>query len=207
MNLTVCTELPSEKVGAVAIANIYEGVFYFLASMFRFFQDNRLENLQMAGDEQEQWQWLVCYDEVLQEYINRADDTDFEPAFIGWFDIEDVDDQKQRYILQQKKNKIRLAFQRLLYSEKLAGTTRKYLEHYLIKESELVEELLLDKEESCSKDIRFFRIWEQAGGLNRTCVERLLEYITEEKPEIRGYLLRMQLESVEKSDFFEGLDL
>lgn len=207
VNLRVCKKLPSEKADLSEAIKIYEGIFYFLASMYRFFPENKSENLKKAGDEQEQWQWLACYDEALLEYISRADDTDFEPAFIGWFDIEDVDDQKQRYILQQKKHKICLAFQRLLYSEKLSGANCDYLEDYLIKESKLVEELLLDKKESYSRDIRFFRIWEQAGGLDRACVGRLLEHITEEEPEIRGYLLRIQLESVEKNDFFEELDL
>lgn len=186
---------------------VYEGISYFLASMFRFFPGSSLENLKMAGDEQGQWQWLAEYDEALQSYIGRADDYDFEPAFIGWFDIEDVDDQKQRYVIQQKKHKIRLAFQRLLYGEKLSGQTEQYLKAYLRKESTLVEALLPDCEEPCSRDIRYFRIWEQAGGLDMACTDRFLERIPESEPEIRGYLLQIRLGSMDKNNFFENLDL
>ena len=85
------------------VDSLYEGLPYFLASMFRFFPENRLENLEMAGDEQGQWEWLTAYDEALQAYVQRPHDYDFEPAFIGWFDIEDVDDQKQNFIVQQRK--------------------------------------------------------------------------------------------------------
>lgn len=187
--------------------HVYEGISHFLASMFRFFPDNSLENLKMAGDEHGQWKWLTLYDEALQTYIGRADDYDFEPAFIGWFDIEDVDDQKQHFVLQQKKHKIRLAFQRLLYSEKLSQEKKTFLQEYLLRECVLAEEMLLDKEEVCSSDIRYFRIWKEVGGLNRESVGRLLDKVSEDNPEIRGYLLKIQLEDVEKDNFFEALDL
>lgn len=207
VHLSNKSEIQSEMHNIPVDTYIYEGISYFLASCFKFFPDNSLENLKMAGDRQGQWQWLAEYDEALQVYISRADDYDFQPAFIGWFDVEDVDDQRQHYVLQQKKHKIRLAFQRLLYVERLAAEKAKFLQDYLLKESSLVEELLLDKEEPCSSDIRYFRMWKQAGGLNRESVERFLEQVSEDSPEIRGYLLKLQLENMEKNSFFEELDL
>lgn len=200
--------MPEEDVQMVAGRTcIYEGIYHFLASMFRFFPEKILENLKMAGDEQEQWKWLVYYDEALQKYIKRPDDYDFEPTFIGWFDIEDVDDQKKHFTLQQRKQKIKLAFQRLLYDEKLSEQNRQYLGNYITEESALVEEMFSDAEEACSKDIRFYGVWKQIGGLNRDCAGRLLERISEEEPELRGYLLKIQLENVDNSDFFNELDL
>lgn len=199
--------LGCEKLSRVHLAPVYEGMSYFLASMFRFFPDNSLDNLKMAGDEQGQWQWLACYDGALQNYICRADDYDFEPAFIGWFDIEDVDDQKQHFVLQQKKHKIRLAFQRLLYGERLATESADFLQEYLLKECRLVEEVLLDEDEPCSSDVRYFRKWRQIGGLNQGNVEHFLERVSEANPEIRGYLLKIKLENMEKINFFDSLDL
>lgn len=207
VHLSKISEKQTETHKVFADADIYEGISYFLASCFKFFPGNRLENLRMAGDQQGQWQWLAEYDEALWNYICRADDYEFEPAFIGWFDIEDVDDQKQRYVLQQKKHKIRLAFRRLLYSERLAAEKADFLQKYLCTEGCLVEEVLLDKEEPCSNDIRYFKIWKQAGGLSRERLGHFLEHVSEDNPEIRGYLLKIQLENMEKNSFFEELDL
>lgn len=193
--------------GMILDMDLYEGLPYFLASMFRFFPEKVLENLKTAGDKQGQWEWLARYDEALQTYIQRPDDYDFEPAFIGWFDIEDVDDQKQHYILQQRKHKIRLSFQRLLYDERLSTQSRQCYQEYIRKEAALTEEMFLDAEEECSRDICFFRVWERIGGLDRDCAGRLLEKIAGDKPEIRGYLLNLQLSSVDKGDYFAGLDL
>lgn len=196
-----------EKVFLVHSDAVYEGIPYFLASMFRFFPENSLGNLKIVGDEQGQWTWLTAYDEALQTYIKRPHDYDFEPAFIGWFDIEDVDDQKQHFVVQQRRNKIALAFRRLIYDERLSEVCRQQLGDFLLLEHSLVEEMFLEKEEELGMDIRDYRVWEQAGGLDRDCAGRLLEVISEDEPEIRGYLLKIQLDNVENNDFFDGLDL
>lgn len=199
--------LGCDKLQKVNLPHFYEGLPYFLASMFRFFPEKKLENLKMVGDEQGQWEWLTHYDEALQTYIRRPDDYDFVPAFIGWFDVQDVDDQKEHYVLQQRKHKIRLVLQRLLYNERLSARDGQCLESYIIKESPLVEQIFLDAEEDCSRDIRFYRVWERTGALNCDCAGRLLEHISESEPEIRGYLLKIQLQNVDGKDFFAGLDL
>lgn len=199
--------LGCDRLQKVKVSHFYEGFPHFLASMFRFFPEKRLENLKMIGDEQRQWEWLTYYDEALLAYMLRQDDYDFVPAFIGWFDVEDVDDQKEHYVLQQRKHKIRLAMQRLLYAERLSERGRQYLDDYIMKESPLVEQLFLDSEEDCSRDIRLYRVWEGTGALDRECAARLLEHIPESEPEIRGYLLKMQLENVDSVNFFAGLDL
>ena len=187
-------------------AEIYQGISYFLASMFRFFPEQTLENLEQAGDVQGQWQWLARYDRALLEYLNRPEDDGFVPAFIGWFDVEDVDEQKQHYMLEQRKNKLILVFQRLMYNEKLSEEDEIFLSRRLQDEDMLVEELLLQREE-LGRDVRYYRIWEQWGGLNPERCARLLDRLPQEEPEIRGYLLKLQLENVDKQDFFAELDL
>ena len=186
---------------------LYEGVPYFLASMFRYFPEEHLVHLRTAGDGQEQWKWLEDYDEALLRYIAMPHDYDFEPAFIGWFDIEDVDDQKEHFVRQQRKNKVSLAFRRLNYAEGLSEYHREALQDFLLKEKQLVEQLFLDTEEALGSEVRDYYIWKQVGALDQNCAERLLAVIPEEEPEIRGYLLKIQLEHVENNDFFQELDL
>jgi len=183
------------------------GIGELWASMFRFFPQERLEHPELVTDKEGCKTWLELYDEALELWLQKPDDDGFVPAFIGWFDVEDVDDQKARFIVQQKKYKIRLVLQRLRFQQKLSENHKLQLEEYLKKEDMLTELMFLDREEACSRDIHLFRVWEQAGGLYPDRVGRLLEKVPEEEPEIRGYLLKLQLQKMADNNFFEDLDL
>lgn len=181
------------------------GIPELLASMFRFFPQERLEDIALAGDRRGQWKWLAAYDDALEDFLKRPDDTGFEPAFIGWFDVEDVDDQRADYILQHRKNKIRLVFQRLLYGTALQEELRIFLQSILTRHTYLVQELFSEDGEHYGRDIRYYKIWHEAGGLNRKIAGRLLDRLPEEEPEIRAYLMKVQME--QSGDFFAELEL
>ena len=159
----------------------YEGIPFFLASKVRWMEGIPVE-LALAGDKQGQWKWLDLYDRALVDFLNKSDDTGFEPAFIGWFHVEDVDIQRQNYILERQKCKIRLVLGRLRYPESLSQDTRRQLREYLLGdgndraggndgfgkkslETREIPELFLElcKEEFAQKVV-CFRIWQQIGG-------------------------------------------
>lgn len=183
------------------------GIAEFLASMFRFFPQERLEDIALTGDRRGQMRWLAAYDDALEIFLKRPDDTGFEPAFIGWFDVEDVDDQRADYILQHRKNKIRLVFQRLLYDTGLKDGLRVFLQGILVRHTYLVQELFIEDEEHYGRDIRYYKIWHQAGGLTRKMAGRLLKKLPKEEPEIRAYLMKVQMEQEQVGDFFAELEL
>lgn len=189
----------------------YEGMSFFLASVFRLGMDNiqkSLSDLKLAGDTEGQWQWLARYDEAVEIYLKRADDYDFEPAFIGWFDVEDVDDQKAGYMTEQKKKKIALAFQRLIYSERISEQTEKILEEYLVREvPEQVLELMRDTESGYGRHVKYFRIWRQIGGFELYSPKFLLDELRDADPEVKSFLLECELEEAAGSDFFGSLKL
>ena len=189
----------------------YEGMSFFLASVFRLGMDNiqkSLSDLKLAGDTEGQWQWLARYDEAVETYLKRADDYDFEPAFIGWFDVEDVDDQKAGYMTEQKKKKIALAFQRLIYSERISEQTEKILEEYLVREvPEQVLELMRDTESGYGRHVKYFRIWRQIGGFELYSPKFLLDELRDADPEVKSFLLECELEEAAGSDFFGSLKL
>ena len=189
----------------------YEGIPYFLASVFRLSMDSihsELANLRLAGDAEGQWQWLARYDEALTVYLLRPDDYDFEPAFIGWFDVEDVDDQRIGYMAEQIKKKIALAFKRLLYPERLSEETETKLGKYLVdKVSEQVLELMKDTDSEYAKDARYFHIWQRIGGFKQYSPKYLLEQLEDGDPEVRSFLLGCELEENTGEDFFENLEL
>lgn len=174
------------------------------ASMFCFFPQEALQKTDEMVEEQGQRQWLCRYDEALESYLRKPDDTGFVPAFIGWFDVEDVDDQRQGYILNCQRDKVKLVFQRMTCGEMPERSLQEYFYSIILKHSEHVMELFLQDSEY-GRDIRNYKIWQQAGGLERSEVEILLTKLPWEEPEIRAYLME-QLQC-EEGDFFTQLEL
>ena len=189
----------------------YEGMPYFLASVFRLALERiqkRLSDLRLAGDEEGQWQWLGLYDEALSVYLMQADDYDFEPAFIGWFDVEDVDDQRTGYIAEQKRKKIALVFQRMAYSERMSEQTEKLFGEYLLKNvPEQVLELMRDADSGYGRYVKYFQVWRRIGGFELYSPKFLLGELEDADPEVRSFLLECELEEAAGEDFFGGLEL
>lgn len=189
----------------------YRGIPYFIASVFRLSLETiekGLTELERAGDAEGQWRWLAVYDEALTVYLGRPDDYDFEPAFIGWFDVEDVDDQKQGHMAEQIKKKIALAFQRLRYPKGLSEDTGKLLGDYLVKKVPgQVLELMREPCSEYGREVAYFKIWQQVGGFDVFSPKKLLEQLEEADPEVRGFLMECELEDKEREDFFGGLEL
>lgn len=189
----------------------YEGMPYFLASVFRLSLHDikkELADLSLAGMADGQWQWLAFYDEALAVYLMRADDFDFQPAFIGWFDVEDVDDQKAGYIAEQIKKKIEIVLQRLVYSEGITRQTEKLFGEYLVeKVSEQTLDLLRDSGSGYGRSVKYFQIWQHLGGFKRYSPGFLLEQLEDADPEVRSFLLECQLEETAEGAFFGSLEL
>lgn len=185
--------------------DVYGGIPFFLANAFRVLDDEKLFDLEQAGDVNRQWEWLSLYDEKLMEYIKRPDEDGFVPAFIGWFDVEDVDDQKDGYVLSQRKNKVLLVFQRLIYSAKMESDVERFLQEYLLRSQELIMDVV--REESCGKDIRYYKVWKQAGGLKSDTCKEILTWLSDKEPEIKAYLLDITLENTKADDYFKELEL
>lgn len=174
------------------------------ASMFRFFPQESLVHLEKMRDAGGQRQWLSLYDEALEIFLRKPDDDGFEPAFIGWFDVEDVDDQKQGYILKRRSDKVELVFQRLVCGEEPVEQFREYLHSMIVEHAEHVWKLFIENPYyGCN--IEYFKIWQHSGGLERSTAQKLLAELPWEEPEIRGYLMK-QLQSDDK-DYFAELEL
>lgn len=174
------------------------------ASMFRFFPQESLAHLENMRDESGQRQWLSLYDEALEEFLRKPDDDGFEPAFIGWFDVEDVDDQKQGYILKRRSDKVELVFQRLVCGEEPREQFQQYLHSMLVEHAEHVWKLFIENPRY-GRSVEYFKIWQQSGGLKHSTAQKLLAELPWEEPEIRGYL--MELLQSGSVDYFAQLEL
>lgn len=192
-----------ENVG-INILGELPGLDRLWASMFRFFPQEDLYKPEEMVEEQGQRRWLCRYDEALESYLRKPDDTGFVPAFIGWFDVEDVDDQRQGYILNCQRDKVKLVFQRLTCGEMPERSLEDYFYSIISKYSAHVEELFLQNPEY-GRDICYYKIWQQACKPDRSKIEEFLTKLPWEEPEIRVYL--MELLQVVEGDFFAQLEL
>lgn len=196
----------SKRTGSDEICPIEEmsGLDRLWASMFRFFPQESLTHPENMICESGRRQWLSLYDGALEGFLRKPDDTDFEPAFIGWFDVEDVDDQKQGYILKRRSHKVELVFQRLVCGEEPEEQFRKYLHSMILEHAEHVRKLFIENPRY-GRNVEYYKIWQQSGGLERLVAQELLMDLPWEEPEIRGYLMQ-QLQS-DNADYFAQLEL
>lgn len=195
-----------KRVTLSGVEKLYEGIPYFLAAMATLLEEPSVD-FRLAGSPEGQWIWLKSYDRALLQYLEREDTYGFEPAFIGWFNVEDVDDQQENFVRERQKCKIDLAFQRLLYGAGLELETEKKLSRYLLGVSQLVLEQFADSEGAYSRDVRYFKIWRKIGGFEAFSAQTLLEKLPEADPEIRAFLMECRLEEGTLDDFFAGMQL
>lgn len=184
---------------------LYEGLEYFLATMFCNFENDQLMNLGKLQTEEGQKKWLEKYDQVLCEYLEEDDAVRFVPAFIGWFDVEDLDEQKKRYVNQVKCKKLEIALQRLLYDAEMNGATQRLLQNYVEKREKYMLDLLKDRGREYGNDIQYYKLWNTLGGLKNDQARILLEANDWADTEIKAYLLNIQLQKDEETDFFGEL--
>ena len=185
--------------------SLYEGLEYFLATMFCHFESGQLMDLSILQTEEGQRKWIEKYDQVLCEYLAEDDAVRFVPAFIGWFDVEDLDEQKKRYVNQVKCKKLEIALQRLLYDAEMNGATQRLLQNYVEKREKCMLDLLKDRGREYGNDIRYYKLWNTLGGLKNDQARILLEANDWADTEIKAYLLNIQLQKDEETDFFGEL--
>ena len=185
--------------------SLYEGLEYFLATMFCHFESGQLMDLSILQTEEGQKKWIEKYDQVLCEYLAEDDAVRFVPAFIGWFDVEDLDEQKKRYVNQVKCKKLEITLQRLLYDANINESTKRQLAKYVEEREKSMLELFQDREKELGNDIRYYKLWNTLGGLKNDQARILLEANDWADTEIKAYLLNIQLQKDEETDFFGEL--
>lgn len=192
-----------------------EGLPYFLASVATLMdavaEKHTLWEPERAADERTHREWMEQYDRALAEYLEAPDEEGFEPVFIGWFHVEDMDEQIPKYIEKKQKGKIRLTLQRLRYPEYLQESMKAYLYGYLTKHlsrtAGLVTGVICDREWEYCYQVCYLKILKEGGCLNRESIRLLMEGLQGTNPEMTAYLLECMGEERAGEDFFTGLEL
>lgn len=189
------------------------GLPYFLASSVTMLKKPSLCSPERAGNSQHHMNWMEDYDKTLIQFLSEPDNMGFEPVFIGWFSVEDLDSQTQRFTGKRQQEKTFLAFQRLLYPDFLADSTRKILYDYLadhMPEGARAQEHTFPFSMLCNEfrdDIRYLKIVADTGYITAQTLPLLQEGLQNSSPEIIAFLLRYQQNFTNSMDFFSGLSL
>ena len=192
------------------------GTPFFMASAVRVLKKEELCRPELAGKSAFHREWMKEYDSALLHFIQEEDAEGFEPVFIGWFHVEDTDEQIPRYLKKRREDKVELIFQRLLYPEYLSGEDRTLLEKYLrehmpygsrAKEHTVVFDMLCDPSTEYGTDIAYMKILEKAGCLTKETICLLMEQMKEAAAEITAVLLKKQAELTKGNDYFSEFEL
>lgn len=208
-----------------------EGLSYFLASaatvMEAAAEKNALWKPEYAADEGTHREWMEQYDRALTEYLKAPDEEGFEPVFIGWFHVEDMDEQIPKYVEKRRKEKIRLVLQRLRYPAYLPEDMETYLHGYLkanmkrnlpadrkehlpadMQENDgLVTAVICDREWEYCSQVCYLKILKESGCLDGESIRLLMNGLQGTSPEMTAYLLECMEEERTGEDFFSGLEL
>lgn len=189
------------------------GLPHFLASAVTLLNEPSLCCPERAGSKSLHAGWMADYDAALLQFLSAPDTIGFEPVFLGWFSVEDLDSQTQKFAKQRQREKTSLIFQRLLYPAYLEDSTRRILYDYLashMPEGALAQEHTVPFSMLCNEfrdDIRYLKIIADTGYITAQTLPFLQEGLQNAAPEMIGFLLRYQHEFVGCEDFFKGLEI
>lgn len=188
---------------------------WLMASAIRILKEESLLQPEKAGSSAFHREWIQKYDERLVHFLTAPDEEGFDPVFIGWFNVEDVDDQLPRHLKKRREEKAELVLQRLLYaeclSEKEKGRMVEYIRQHMPggekKDHTAVFDVLCDGEMDYGMDVRYMQILERENLLPEEIMDALLENMKAPSAETKAFLLAKKGDLTQKKDIFEEFEL
>lgn len=190
------------------------GLPQMLGACVTILQKPELLQSHLAGNEATHKDWLIQFDEALEEFLTEEDVHGFEPVFYGWFNDDDVYSTQLPLFLKKKRiGKLYLTFLRLRYPLHLTVSLEKLLQTYLkdhMPWGEKADEHITTWEllpEYGKEELIYIQLLEQADAFYITNIPALIEHLQGASPEIIAYLLNLQSANGGTDDFFEHFSL
>lgn len=164
-----------------------------------------LLDLQRAGN----GEWLEKWDTKLLSVLHTPDQEGYisqsvygEEDYIGT-DLEE-------YISERRREKVRLAYLRLLHPQALHPALKEELETYLrsLTKGQPGEEAWLVLKQEYSSHSEYYKLFASLRCITEDNCDTILEDIGEDNPEMKAFFLKHREEQREgTTDFFESLEL
>lgn len=189
------------------IINMLPGLNHFIATSLRFFPELSRLNFSGLNSPSGQIEYLKDYDRRLIDYVYSPDDSNYVPAFIGWFDVADLDVQKAKHMEEARLNKILLVYDRLKNNISLDSNSSEKLQDYIRLHSDFIFSAVLDKLFPQKLEPLFFKIWYTSGGLTSDKIKTFLDTGIPEDIEIRHQFIEYQTNDKNDCFSFDTLEL
>lgn len=164
-----------------------------------------LLDLQRAGTSE----WLEKWDKKLLSVLHTPDQDEYisqsvygEEDYIGT-DLEE-------YTSERRREKVRLAYLRLLHPQALPSALKEELETYLrsLTKGQPGEEAWLVLKQEHSSHSEYYKLFANLRCITEDNCDAILEDLGEDNPEMKAFFLRHREEQREDAtDFFESLEL
>lgn len=158
-------------------------------------------------------EWMERYDTLLVNYLHAEEDADFNLMWFGGEeDYDDTDTNVAKYKKEKRMIKAELIYDRLLESDHLADNIRETLYEslrHMIPESDaslskgnidICNESLEIICQRHSHDVRYIKIFTEAGCMNERNVEYILEHAKSFGTELKAWLLSYREKQLAKRD-------
>lgn len=175
-----------------------------LAAAVTTMQAAYLLDLEEAGSDD----WFAKWDNRMLEILNRPDAEGFSRQVLcGEEDYGSTD--RDAYMNEKRKSKVRLLLLRLLHDEKLSEELRGIAVQYLREHTKgcVSEEAWQVIRHEHGNDRDYFQLFAELECLTEENFESIIEDIGEEYPEMKAYFMRYKGDRIGYSDFFEELEL
>lgn len=202
-----CGKLMRLRVGSLRTndkCDIADMVAPLLAAAVTTMQASYLLDLEEAGSSE----WFSKWDARMLEILNRPDGEGFSRQILcGEEDYGSTD--RDAYMNEKRKSKVRLLILRLLHAEKLSAELRSIAERYLREHtkgcnSEETWQVILQEH---GNDREYYQLFAELDCLHEDNFDAVIGDIGEEYPEMKAYFMRYKGDRIGYVDFFGELEL
>ena len=168
--------------------------------------------------------WISQWDKALFDFLNMP--IDVEGRGLVYSAEEDMGQKLQDYLKEERYKKLRLVYLRLRFSYQLPVENEKKLQTYLVERAYINDfTQISDSSKNCTfapeesgeawelllreygEDKSYFRIFVEAGCVQKENLNRLLEDMGNQHVEMKSYLLEVWNVQNKEAEFFGGLSL
>lgn len=181
---------------------------FLLAAAVSNFEAYYLLNVKDAAGASEHSEWLEKWDARLAAILRAPDGEGYSRQVLcGEEDYGSTD--YESFLNGKRKNKVRLAFLRLLHPIKLEEGLRAEMENYLREHtkgcsSEEAWQVVLAEH---GYDRAYYSLFAELSCITEENFQGIIEDIGEDKTEMKAYFMRWKEEQMGYSDFFDSLAL
>ncbi|MBD5516724.1 MAG: leucine-rich repeat domain-containing protein [Lachnospiraceae bacterium] len=160
-----------------------------------------LFDFENAGTEE----WIRQWDSRMESLMRKADSEGFSKMLLcGEEDYGSRENNRDYYMEQRRREKVKLAMLRLMHDYGLEQSVRAELESYLLAhiKGQQTEETWKVVLEEYGDDLRYYQFLTNLGGVNEDNFQAIMDDLGESHTEMKAYLMKYHSERHKEEDAF-----